>query len=115
LPVAELSARATSDAASGGGLALDAGQVQRLRAAYRELPRRSRYVLTVRLGLGAEPVRTLKAASAPLALSLDRIRQLQLAATDALVDAVRGQQPVSEELRAAAVGALRTLTRSPNA
>jgi hypothetical protein len=84
LPVAELAP------ADPSGLPLDGDQVDRVRAAYAALPRRSRYVLTVRLGLGVEPV-TLKAAAKPLALHLDRIRQLQVLSVDALARAAAGE------------------------
>lgn len=69
------------------GVTLDHGQVAQVRTAYDRLPRRSRHVLTVRLGLAAEPL-TLKKASEPLGLSLDRIRQLQVQAVESIVDAV---------------------------
>ncbi len=59
----------------------------RLRDAYAELPRRSRYVLTVRLGLGRKSL-TLTQAGEPLSLSLDRVRQLQVRATNELCRAV---------------------------
>jgi hypothetical protein len=104
LPIASLAA--ADDPAS---LPLADEQVIRLRDAYDNLPRRSRYVLTVRLGLGV-PARTLKAAAEPLALSLDRIRQLQLASTDALAEAVAGDDPVTEARRGAVVETLRRLT-----
>src|SRR5205823_2455485 len=71
LPVAEVAAEVPAD------LALDTDQIERLRGAYEALPRRSRYVLTVRLGLG-RPEQTLRGAAQPLALHLDRIRQIQL-------------------------------------
>lgn len=89
-------------------LPLTRDETDRLRAAYAELPRRSRYVLTVRLGLGVE-TRILKDTAQPLGLGLDRVRQLQLAATDVLVDAVRGEQPVSEQLRDDVIATLRLL------
>lgn len=103
LPMAELSDRTPA------GLPLDTGQVEKLREAYAELPRRSRYVLTVRLGLTAEAL-TLKQAAEPLALSFDRIRQLQLAALEALTDAVvSGQNADRAALREAAQLTLRAL------
>jgi hypothetical protein len=66
---------------------LSSKAVAKLCDAYGSLPRRSRHVLTVRLGLSAEPL-TLKRAAVPLALSFDRVRQLQLAAIEELTDAV---------------------------
>jgi len=84
LPMANLR---DGDGAALAGLPLDAGAVAKLRTAYAALPRRSRHVLTVRLGLATAEL-TLKRAATPLALSLDRIRQLQLEALEALTDAV---------------------------
>ena len=72
------------------GLALDAEVVARIRSSYASLPERSRYVLTVRLGLGVER-QTLRAAAEPLGLHLNRVRQLQLLAVDALADAAAGE------------------------
>jgi hypothetical protein len=87
LPIAELSALVATD-----DLPLDSAATARLRTAYATLPRRSRYVLTVRLGIGgAEPL-TLKRAAEPLALSIDRIRQLQVLATNELCRAVASEK-----------------------
>ncbi len=64
-------------------------QLSCLRDAYDALPRRSRYILTVRLGLACETL-TLKQAASPLGvgLSFDRIRQLRVEAMSRLVDAI---------------------------
>lgn len=91
------------------GLVLAPEQVIKLRDAYGRLARRSRYVLTVRLGLAQEPL-TLKRGAEPLGLSLDRVRQLQVTALDALTDAVACNE--AEErgpLREAVTDALRAL------
>ncbi len=107
LPIAELGALVAVDL-----LALDGAATARLRAAYGTLPRRSRYVLTVRLGLGGCQPLTLKQAAEPLGLSLDRIRQLQVLAVNELCRAVaikKGDEPGA--VRDIVVAALRALTR----
>jgi hypothetical protein len=92
-------------------LALAPEQVVKLRDEYALLARRSRYVLTVRLGLAQEPF-TLKQGAEPLGLSLDRVRQLQVLAFDRLTDALasdeaeergRLRNAVAQTLRALAV------------
>jgi hypothetical protein len=89
---------------------LSATQLDRLRDAYAELPRRSRYILTVRLGLATE-TQILKRAAVPLAISLDRVRQLQVQAFEALVDAAMNGAADAERgsVRAAVETALRAL------
>lgn len=97
-----------------GELPLTPDQVRRLRSAYEELPLRTRHVLTVRLGLGGIEKLSLKAASEPLGLSLDRVRQLQLLGLDALTAAVTGgERSATEtvELRGAVVETLARLAR----
>ena len=95
-----------------GGLPLTADAVGKLRTAYAELPRRSRYILTVRLGLATE-TRTLKRSAEPLALSLDRIRQLQVQAVEALVDAVSSERTADRgKLRDAVQATLTALATS---
>jgi len=77
------------------------------------LARRSRYVLTVRLGLGGVEPTSLRVAAEPLALHLDRIRLVQLDALGALSRVAAGgrrgkptpaqlREPVQETLRALA-------------
>lgn len=90
-------------------LPLTVDQLMRLRRAYEELPRRTRHVLTVRLGLAGVEKLPLKAASEPLGLSLDRVRQLQLLGLDALTVAAAGSEPMTGELREAVVETLRRL------
>jgi DNA-directed RNA polymerase sigma subunit (sigma70/sigma32) len=109
LPVAEL--LTLSDETE--DLPLAAGQLSRLRTAYEELPRRTRHVLTVRLGLGWAEQLSLKAAGEPLGLSLDRVRQLQILGLDALVAAVSAGR-VEARTREAVIAALRLLAREPD-
>lgn len=78
LPVAVLSEGLPVAGKSG----LSAEEAQRVRDCYESMPRRTRYVLTVRLALGV-PKQTLRQAAEPLALHLTRIQQLQLYAQDA--------------------------------
>lgn len=72
-----------------GKLSLATEQAERMVAAYRAMPKRSRYVLTARLGLGMEPA-YLKAVAKPLALHLSRVAQLQTIALEALCHAAAG-------------------------
>ena len=65
-------------------------------------------MLTVRLGLGVKPV-TLRAAAEPLALHLDRVRQLQLHAIDALTAAAAGPGRKRPEPRSLRQGVIETL------
>jgi hypothetical protein len=107
LPVAELAPVAVA-----GSLPLDARAVARLRDAYAGLPRRSRYVLTVRLGLGGATPVTLKQAAEPLALSLDRIRQLQVLALNELCRAVANKKGAdAAAVREDVLAALQALAR----
>jgi hypothetical protein len=108
LPVAELGDP------NGQTLPLTEEQLARMLEEWNKLARRSRYVLTVRLGLGgAEPL-TLREAAEPLALHLDRIRQLQLAAIGALSRAAAGgrrEKPTPTQLREPVQDTLRFLAR----
>ena len=94
------------------GIPLPPEQLVKLRGAYGELARRSRHVLTVRLGLATEQL-TLRRGAEPLGLRLDRVRQLQVLALDRLTDAVasddadeRGpvRDAITDTLRALAAG-----------
>lgn len=107
LPIAELAP------VHAGGLSLTDEQLQRVRAAYEALPRRSRYVLTARLGLGIEPL-TLTLTAKPLGLQRSRIHQLQGLALDSLGQAAAGEgrdRPDLASLRHGVEEALRALAR----
>ena len=92
------------------GLALSEQEAKRVRETYEAMPRRTRYILTVRLGLGV-PRQTLRDAAEPLALHLTRIQQLQLYAQDALLQAaVEGRRTTRPGLRAAITESLRLMS-----
>lgn len=82
LPVAEL-----ADAIP-AGLQIGDELAGALRDAYRQLPARTRYVLTVRLGLGGHDVLSLREAAGPVNLHLTRIKQIQHQAVAELVERV---------------------------
>ena len=71
------------------GLPLSDEQIAPVHEAWLSPPRRSRYVVTVRLGLGTE-ARTLAATAKPLGLHLSRVRQLHVLALDSLAQAAAG-------------------------
>ncbi len=103
LPVADLGPESLANT-------LSAGEARRVRDTYLSFPRRTRYVLTVRLGLGMEK-QTLREAAEPLALHLTRIHQLQLFAQDALVQAAAdGHKRTRPGLRAAVMDGLRRMS-----
>jgi hypothetical protein len=105
LPVAELAAELPA------GLPLSKEEARRVRETYDSFPRRTRYVLTVRFGLGV-PKQTLREAGDPLALDLSRIRQLQLYALDALTMAASdGRKTTRSGLRAAVIEGLQLMAR----
>ena len=92
------------------GLVLSEKEALRVRETYEAMPRRTRYVLTVRLGLGV-PKRTLRDAAEPLALHLTRIQQLQFYAQDALLQAAaEGRRTTRPGLRAAIIEGLRAMS-----
>jgi hypothetical protein len=92
------------------GLALSEQEAKRVRETYEAMPRRTRYILTVRLGLGV-PRQTLRDAADPLALHLTRIQQLQLYAQDALLQAAaEGRRTTRPGLRAAITESLRVMS-----
>ncbi len=92
------------------GLALSEQEAKRVRETYEAMPRRTRYILTVRLGLGV-PKQTLRDAADPLALHLTRIQQLQLYAQDALLQAAaEGRRTTRPGLRAAITESLRVMS-----
>jgi len=111
VPVAELREP------DGQSLPLTDEQLRRMLEEWNKLAKRSRYVLTVRLGLGGADQLTLRAAAETLALSLHRIRQLQLAAIGALSRAAAGgrrEKPTPADLRIPAQETLRALAYLPD-
>lgn len=111
LPVAVL--RSVADEV----LPLTDEQLGRMVAEWESLPRRSHYVLTVRLGLADVEVLTLREAAEPLGLHLDRIRQLQVAALGALSRAAAGgrrNEPTPEDLLRPVQETLKLLAFLPN-
>jgi hypothetical protein len=89
---------------------LSGEEIQRIRETYQSFPRRTRYVLTVRLGLGV-PKQTLHETAEPLALHLSRVGQLQLYAQDALVQAAsNGRTNTRRGFRPAVIEALRAMS-----
>lgn len=110
LPLAALADEDSTNGALDGLLSRE--EAEAVRETYAALPRRTRYVLTVRLGLGV-PKQTLREAADPLALHLSRIQQLQLYALDALVlAAAEGRKKTRRGLRADVIEALRAMTRA---
>jgi hypothetical protein len=98
-----------------GKLPLTADQAQRTVDAYRLMPKRSRYVLTARLGLRVKP-QYLKTVAKPLAMHLSRVAQLQGIAMDALCQAAAGDgrgRPDPASLRDRVEATLRALTIAP--
>ncbi len=81
LPVADVPGRYPE------AIPLSRAEYQLLRRAWDDLPRRSRYVLTVRLGLGL-PAITLRESAAPLRCHLSSVHNIQNAAINALAEAV---------------------------
>ncbi len=80
-----------------------------VREAYEAFPARTRHVLTVRLGLGGERRRILREVGDALGLHLSRVQQLQVYATDLLVEAVGEPKHARAGLRADVVEALRRM------
>lgn len=108
LPVAALDGE--KGVVSYGEACLSAEEAARVRECYEAMPRRTRYILTVRLGLGT-PKQTLRDAAEPLALHLTRIQQLQLYAQDALLQAAaEGRRATRPGLRAAVSEGLRAMS-----
>lgn len=102
LPIAVLTIGANED------LPLDEAMTGRLRSAYERLPRRSRYVLTTRLGLGVEPLALAEAAK-PLSVHMARIYQLQKESVTALALAAFDEVEASEAMRDSVLTTLRVL------
>lgn len=105
LPITELETELIGEL----DMPLTVDEAWRVCETYASFPRRTRYVLTVRLGLGV-PKQTLRDAADPLALHLTRIHQLQLFALDALVQtAANGRKATRPGLRAAVIDGLRLM------
>jgi hypothetical protein len=92
-PVAELSETAPE------GLPLASEEAECLRETYEEFAARTRYVLTVSLGLGGVPKLTRGAAAKPLGVHSSRIQQIQLYAIDAIAQAIEGRKTIRPGLR----------------
>ena len=93
------------------GLPVSVEQAALVADAYRKLPRRSRYVLTVRLGLGVG-VRSCREVAMPLGLSAERVVQLRGRALDVLRRAGCGGMKVSPAFsEGSVISLLRRLAR----
>lgn len=103
LPVAELAVELPA------GLALSVEEAERVRECYEAMPRRTRHVLTVRLGLGGESKRILRDVGEALGVHLSRIQQLQVYALDALVESVGEPKHARAGLRADVIEGLRQM------
>ena len=108
LPVAKLAESGLSDDLL-RSLPLSQEETEEVREAYEAFPRRTRYVLTARLGLGGERKRILREVGESLGLHLSRIQQLQLYALDALVEAVGEPKHARAGLRADVIESLRMM------
>lgn len=107
LPVAVLA----NEAPAFGEAGLSTDEAQRVRETYEAMPRRTRYILTARLGLGGFSKQILRDVAEPLALRLTRIQQLQLYAQDALLQAAaEGRRTTRPGLREAVMEGLRAMS-----
>jgi hypothetical protein len=109
LPVAALGE------AAAGCPPLSADEAEEVREAYEAFPRRTRHVLTVRLGLGGERKRILREVGDALGLHLSRVQQLQVYATDLLVEAVGEPKHARAGLRADVIEGLRLMAGTVSA
>lgn len=110
LPVAEL------QSANGQELALGGERLDRMLAEWERLARRSRYVLTVRLGLAGGQKLNLRETAEPLGLHLATISRLQADAVGALSRAAAGgrrRRPNPAQLRGPVLETLTKLAVSP--
>jgi hypothetical protein len=82
-------------------------EAEAVREAYEAFPARTRYVLTVRLGLGGERKRILREVGDVLSLHLSRVQQLQAYALGLLVEAVGEPKHARAGLRADVIESLR--------
>jgi hypothetical protein len=103
VPVAALGAAGSASAP------LSVEEAEAVREAYEAFPRRTRHVLTVRLGLGGERKRILREVADALGLHLSRVQQLQVYATDLLVEAVGEPKHARAGLRADVIEGLRQM------
>lgn len=106
LPVAELTQELPTDKA----LPLSHAEIERVRETYDGFSKRTRYVLTVRLGLGV-PQQTCRRAAEPLKLHQTRVKQLQAYALDALALAVEGRKTERSGLRTAITESLSLMVK----
>lgn len=88
---------------------LSEDEAEAVREAYEAFPARTRYVLTVRLGLGGERKRILREVADALSLHLSRVQQLQVYATDLLVEAAGEPKHARAGLRADVIESLRLM------
>lgn len=95
--------------AAAGCPPLSAEEAEAVREAYEAFPRRTRHVLTVRLGLSGERKRILREVGDALGLHLSRVQQLQVYATDLLVEAVGEPKHARAGLRADVIEGLRLM------
>lgn len=103
LPVATLAPVGSST------VPLSDDEAEAVREAYEAFPSRTRYVLTVRLGLGGERKHILREVGDALGLHLSRVQQLQRYALDLLVEAVGEPKHARVGLRADVLEALRLM------
>jgi hypothetical protein len=83
--------------------------------AYEAFPRHTRHVLTVRLELGGERKRILREVGDALGLHLSRVQQLQVYATDLLVEAVGKPKHARAGLRGDVIEGLQLMARAGGA
>lgn len=103
LPVAKLAEEVPDS------LPLSGAEIANVREAYEAFPRRTRYILTVRLGLGVRK-QILREVGEALTLHLSRVQQLQFYALDILVEAVGEERKHTRPgLRASVIKTLRAL------
>ncbi len=95
--------------AAAGCPPLGAEEAEAVREAYEAFPARTRHVLTARLGLGGERRRILREVGDALGLHLSRVQQLQVYATDLLVEAIGEPKHARAGLRADVVEGLRRM------
>lgn len=90
---------------------LSVDEAEAVREAYEAFPARTRHVLTVRLELGGVRKRILREVGDALGLHLGRVQQLQVYATDLLVEAVGEPKHARTGLRADVIEGLRRMSQ----